>query len=290
MDTSDAATTEAGQSAPRIRADGTSHPLPQRLFFRWGKPDLDKSLLKAGGFQPGVDGSVAKLNAAVVQKAFDLYRAAGKTDQAGPGLYVSADPVNSSNFGTNLLVVTVASTTGEPVVAASSQLRLLPEQKAKAEAAHKKPDLGTLPLALLMNDESWWYVLYRGPVAADHATVSFRPPTAADVDPAWEDAKVRPGIFDDPGKDLFEFAKSLAQTLNGVSPVVGTLPPREPSAQTFVKALFLDKAVPFLEDLFHSPDRDRVAPHGSKAILKAMEALIPNDPRTQTMRDWVALP
>jgi hypothetical protein len=229
------------------------------------------------------------MNDAVFDQARKWYEGAGQPDVAGPGFYMSADPMDSRGFGTDLLIVEVRN---KEAFGYGDQVSV----KKKADAALYRREFDGLPLVTRYNNT--WHVVHRPPTAEEAKQVQFvfRRPNAGDVDAIWDQVG-QPLEPNDPKPDAAEVRKLRMQMLGRMArDVVGDLTknPSTRNSEILQHRILFDKAAELLRELpaeylkpdekenqgrYHTPFEDFAD------VMHAYQKILPAEPRTKALFD-----
>lgn len=146
-----------------------------RVFFHWSHPGANQTLLDISGYNGSRNG---RLSQDVLDKLYQWDIEQDNIlggDAAGPGLYISSDPVDSAGFGASLMIVE------------SEGARNFPKNPEIYQIAITNIPLkkwSEIPLATSYAET--WNVISRAPLPGESVSFKMRFPTEADVAITWE--------------------------------------------------------------------------------------------------------
>jgi hypothetical protein len=259
-----------------VSADAPAPPArrPQTIFFHWASIESNNTLFNLAGVRGDghehdlYSGPSGTINEGVFAKLVDWYSPT-KQDAAGAGFYFSTDILDSRAFGNDLVIVEIKMKDGSNIPVVKDL-----DIKEKSDIALENKSTSQLPL-ISFYGRGKWHVMSRVPTDADGIEVTFRPPTASDVEKFWTEtvanntpvqvidilANLKQYLFKEGDHDRYRFEQTR-----------GT--------EIFFERVFFDEGFAFIETLkFDSPELNKSFPKLVE-IAEAFHKRIPDDPRT----------
>ena len=257
----------------------TSESAGQTYFFHWGSQDSNEGLLRLGGFPFGDEKHSEKINsgkfAVLDERVMKIIRSAG-SDRAGPGIYVSENPGDSSSFGTDLLIFHLRDKNNQPLI-----LNIDENIGWNVPQDIQECDFSSFPFFTSYMKSEKWIVISRGPNADEDIIATYGPPSVEDVTNFLKEftQKQRQDVF-----------KILAISTEAIFSMVYQevkFHEMTPSSRIFIHRLLFDAGFEYLKSLNQTEDLSaEECGYLKYHIKKAFELIIPNDERTKFLQDW----
>lgn len=253
------------------------------IFFHWGTPKANADLLNAANYSFNGHAHTEDLRTSpaawINEPLLGVVRSWSRGDAAGPGIYVSANPFDSSSYGNDLLVFNIKKSNGSPL-SIPSAFNDQYNVRGKVDSAQRSNDYSGLPLIWAYQGgggrgfANGWHVIYRPPFQGENINATFGPPSAEDVVNWWNVMKNAP-------RHLVMLRLAMLSEL--IDNHYGTTP----ATTAFLHRLLFDHGYEYLKTLKSSKDLISQEKTCAGQVLAAFQKFIPNDARTKYLETWL---